>query len=382
MSNRIVRDKISKAKMRIISRDSFFGFTLINTRLVSDNSIQTMATDGVSILYNDNFILEKEVEHIAFAFEHELYHKILLHPKRYSEDKIESIWQIACDLAVHSCMVNAGKYVRIITSNEYYYDPMMNGKTADEIYWILASDSKKLEEIKKKGSSFDDHKKRPVSVKEQIDVESSIRSAFKISDGCSKTKHSEIKLEFVKISENKESLKDVLRKYFENSFAKHDYDWMIPDRRFSGSGFCIPSLVNINSKNSIKRCVTAIDISLSVSKAEQAAFLYYTTELAKEFCDELHLFFCDDEIKGHRIITDGIVDLNIPKGYGTDYNPVFDRVDELKINPGLMIYFTDLCVSEGDMPSFTPEYNVLWVKSNHPFSFYTPGFGEVFTFNI
>lgn len=382
MNRAIIRGKITKARMRIISRDSFFGFTLINTSLVSDNSINTMATDGVRIFYCDSFILEHDIEHIAFAFEHELYHKVLLHSKRYSDDMNSEIWQIACDLAVHACMVEAGKYINIITGNNYYYDSSMHGKTADEIYWILSSDKNKIKKIKENQISFDDHSKRSVSVKDQADTESSIRSAFKISSNCGKAHISGIKLEFIKSSESLTSLKNVLRKYFEESFSKNDYDWMTADRRFMSSGFCIPSLVNINKRNTIKTCVVAIDISLSVSVAEQAAFLFYTQELASEFCDEMHLFFCDDEIKEHRIITDKKIDCNIPKGYGTDFNPVFEKVNEIGINPGLLIYFTDLCVSSTELPLKTPEYNVLWVKSGHPFSYYIPDFGDIHSFEM
>ena len=381
MNYGVVRRKIEQARTRIISSNPFFGMTLINTKVIARNSIPTAATNGKDIFYNPLFFNDINIEHIAFAIEHELYHKTLLHLFR-SKDKDKKLWNIAIDLAVHSHMMLSGKYASIIMSGYYYYDKRCNGKTADEIYWMLKSNQSLLEaQMGRKG--FDEHNVSDATIKsQQTDIENEIRSSFKIVNTGDKARLQSLKSEFIKCTGKKIDVESILRNFFEEAYSRHDYDYTQPERRFAGSGFCIPSIQPINEKRRINEVVAAVDTSGSVDDAEKVLFIDLISNLSEEFCDKIHLIFCDDDIQGVHEFEGKIEDLVVPKGYTTDFKPVFKYIEENGIQPKLLIYMTDLCVHEKDFPGEDPEYKVVWAKASSAFDFFQPPFGEVITIDI
>jgi predicted metal-dependent peptidase len=57
----------------------------------------------------------------------------------------------------------------------------------------------------------------------------------------------------------------------------------------------------------------------------------------------------------------------ISGGGGTDFRPVFDWVEQDRISPDLLVYFTD---AQGRFPEREPPYPVIWLvkgKSRVPF---------------
>lgn len=94
---------------------------------------------------------------------------------------------------------------------------------------------------------------------------------------------------------------------------------------------------------------------------------------------ELHIFWCDAGVGRHDYLEEP-EDLEAYKllvkkegvfgGGGTDFRPVFDKIDKDGIEPDVLIYFTDL---EGTFPSRAPRYSVVWgALTDH-----TPPFGDV-----
>jgi predicted metal-dependent peptidase len=53
--------------------------------------------------------------------------------------------------------------------------------------------------------------------------------------------------------------------------------------------------------------------------------------------------------------------LNLPGGGGTDFRPIFKRIDEEGWSPACVVVFTDL---EGRFPKDGPAYPVLWIADN------------------
>ena len=63
--------------------------------------IQTMATDGVQILFNPDWVLAQTIEELEFTVAHEVMHVDSFHMTRKG-DRDHEIWNMACDFALRS----------------------------------------------------------------------------------------------------------------------------------------------------------------------------------------------------------------------------------------------------------------------------------------
>lgn len=374
----LVEKKVKIAKTRIINSSPFFGIILLSTKLIPVGDVERSSTDGNDVFYNPLFIADIDINHTAFAIEHELYHKAFMHVHRLG-DRDKEIWNIACDLSVHSTMVCAGKYIDVIIDNNYYYDSQFNGKNAEEIYSILVHNNdirKKIEE--QEAVDFHNYSISG-SETEKNSVSNIVRSAFKVDKSYASSSDIVIlREEFFSAEDRRGNFRESLRKFFEESFSRTDYSFMERDRRFSDDDFMLPSIVKINEKDRIKTVIIGFDVSLSISKNEIQEFLDICSELSEDYCDCVHIIFCSDRIHKHLIFEDcKITGVDIPMGYATSFIPVFEYIKDNNLNPKLLLYLTDLLVSEKDVSKYDPDFNVVWVKSGPGFSYHTPRFGEV-----
>ena len=96
-----------------ISRDQiavhlrFLDIALAAMKLVPREDIQTMATDGITIYYEPEWVLrayEKEPQLVARTYLHLLLHLIFFHSFQY--DKLNPIWwNLAADIAVEDAIL-------------------------------------------------------------------------------------------------------------------------------------------------------------------------------------------------------------------------------------------------------------------------------------
>jgi predicted metal-dependent peptidase len=82
--------------------------------------------------------------------------------------------------------------------------------------------------------------------------------------------------------------------------------------------------------------------------------------------ERVHVLSCDAKVHTHTELADANELLaNAPEmkgGGGTAFEPVFQWVEAHRIEPCVLIYFTDLM---GSFPREAPPYPVVWV-STHP----------------
>jgi predicted metal-dependent peptidase len=107
----------------------FWATLALKLKLIEDNKIPTMATDGVSVLYNREFIegLDKLVR--VFGLAHELGHVMLLHGLRRGSRNPKR-WNIAGDLAINLMLKEDGFKIweRALIDDKYA------GMNAEQIY--------------------------------------------------------------------------------------------------------------------------------------------------------------------------------------------------------------------------------------------------------
>jgi predicted metal-dependent peptidase len=149
---------------------------------------------------------------------------------------------------------------------------------------------------------------------------------------------------------------DHLREFTSN-ITRDDYTWTRPNTRYAHTGFILPTLYS----ESIGDIVIAIDTSGSVNDKLLARFLSESQSLldsAKP--SSITIISCDTTVKNPKTFYAGdtLTDY-IPKGGGgTEFDPVFEYIQQSDLDPIALIYFTD---GQGYFPNQEPHYPTLWL---------------------
>jgi predicted metal-dependent peptidase len=93
------------------------------------SSIATMATDGVSLYFNPEFVERLSSAELIGTLAHEVMHPALQHHTRRGE-RDPKRWNMACDYAINPMLLDAG----LSLPEEVLYEAHFRGMSAEEIY--------------------------------------------------------------------------------------------------------------------------------------------------------------------------------------------------------------------------------------------------------
>lgn len=132
--------------------------------------------------------------------------------------------------------------------------------------------------------------------------------------------------------------------------------WLTPARLFVWQKMYLP-----NHNNPVLEAILAIDTSGS-TQGYLEKFFGDTLNIMRQF-GKFHLTViqCDEEITEVREYTKNSrvpQSIQAKGGGGTSFIPVFEYVKQKKLQPRVMLYFTD---GSGDVPEKAPDYPVIWV---------------------
>src|SRR5271156_4727300 len=128
--------RIQKARTALVLDHPFFGSLLFRLKGRESRSIKTMATDGVSLFYNPEFVETLNSAALAGTLAHEVMHPALHHHMRRSGRDLKR-WNVACDFAINPLLVDAG----LSLPNGVLIDNRFRGMSAERIYNLLESES-------------------------------------------------------------------------------------------------------------------------------------------------------------------------------------------------------------------------------------------------
>src|SRR6201997_3107783 len=128
--------RIQKARTSLILDHPFFGSLLFRLKDSECRSIQTMATDGVSLYYNPDFVETLNAATLAGTLAHEVMHPALHHHVRRS-GRDPKRWNIACDFAINPLLVDAG----LNLPEGVLVDNRFRGMSAEQIYNLLETET-------------------------------------------------------------------------------------------------------------------------------------------------------------------------------------------------------------------------------------------------
>lgn len=379
---------------RLYQKFHFWADIQERCRFVSTREIPTAGiTDGATIYINPDFWRDKTVAQQTFLIAHEVGHKVFRHHDR-QQWRIAEIWNLACDYAINwmlveemgrDCMIQGG-----------LLDDQYKEMTAEEVYAILLDQAKKgrikvscnLEGESEGQDAFDQpgfgqDEKKPQGNQggigqDLISGKSEPKDGKTIRDPRDRVPQTEqewdvaISKAFARaqmmgtvpaglkraLTDRLEAQVDWVTKlqiYLRTNlpcYGQKDYQMFPPSRRFVGQGMYLPSLVGYQP-----RVAFAVDTSGSRDNDNLIRALSEIDDARKHYTAQVMLLDCDTEIYCSEWIGPEEPLPELKGGGGTDFRPVFDRVEDEDID--VLVFFTD---TWGTFPEQQPRnYDVLWV---------------------
>jgi predicted metal-dependent peptidase len=124
--------RIQKARTALLLDHPFFGSLLFRLGGRASGSIQTMATDGVTLFYNPAFVETLNAAELAGVLAHEVMHPGLQHHTRRG-DRDRKRWNMACDYAINPLLLDAG----LTLPKDVLIDRRFRGMSAERIYNLI-----------------------------------------------------------------------------------------------------------------------------------------------------------------------------------------------------------------------------------------------------
>lgn len=360
---------MSKAKVRLLltddARSAFFATLAMRLKYSPCWDIDTAATDGRRLLYNPDFMLTLSEEEVLGVLAHEVLHCTNNHMTR-REGREAKLWNVACDLAINSILTDAkfklpaagcfpgkgqfAKYPEGLAAEEYYsllqrddFDPG-DGEDFGGCGGIIDADADEAKEIE------GDWKVATLQAAQVAKQKGSLPAGLsRIVD---------------EIANPKVPWRDVLRE-FVRAFARNDYSWSAPNRRFVHQGIYLPSL----RSEELGEIMLAVDTSGSIDTDLLKRFAAEMQGILDAYSCTLTIVYCDCQIQHvqHWSSTDGQLVIEAKGGGGTSHEPLWEWAAEQGYQPVACVCLTDMYTDFGKDPGFP----VLWAatgdKDDAPF---------------
>jgi predicted metal-dependent peptidase len=344
-----------------------------------------MATDGVSLLWNPEFVETLNAATLAGTLAHEVMHPALHHHLRRS-GRDPKRWNIACDYAINPLLIDAGLKLPegVLIENRF------RGMSAEQIYNLVELEADSGEDDNGEDQSGaagantngtpdtnesddpgapetdggigqvldapeggDDSpsleeqtREWDVAVNQAMTVAS---QAGKVPAGVDRTVEG--------AAEAAVDWRELLRRLWSETIAA-DYSWMRPNRRHLWTGLYLPGVV----REGVGEVVIAVDCSGSISTRQLRLFEAEARSILEgQRPERVYVLYFDAAV--HKVETYEAgqrIALSPVGGGGTAFEPCFEWLDERGIRPQTMVFLTDLY---GSFPSSVPSYPVFWAST-------------------
>lgn len=376
--------RIQKARTALLLDHPFFGSLLYRLKDRESRGVKTMATDGVSLLWNPDFVETLTAATLAGTLAHEVMHPALHHHLRRS-GRDPKRWNVACDYAINPLLLDAGLKLPegVLLENRF------RGMSGEQIYNLLESEedadpnrdndqrSKPSDDsngspdgsessdpsapetdggigqvvdapLESDGSPTEKEQARQweIAVKQAITV---AQQAGKVPAGLDRTMEG--------VAEAAVNWRELLRRLWSETTAA-DYSWMRPNRRHLWRGIYLPGVV----EEGVGEIVIAVDCSGSISGRQLRLFEAEARSILDgQRPERVYVLYFDAVVQKVEIYEAGQpISLNPAGGGGTEFGPCFEWVEERRIMPQTMVFLTDLY---GSFPPSAPCYPVLWAST-------------------
>ena len=411
---------------QIITNLGFFADLLFQLNIIEarpGSGVDTMATDGKSIVYCPAFVNTLTEEEVSFVIIHEIMHNANFHFARQS-GRDHDLWNQAADYAINIQIDDMSKELprKILKApSKILLDEAYRGMNAEQIYDILEKNGGKKGKGKpgqgqgqgqgqpgqggqgqpgqgqgqpgsgQPGGTPENDIRKPGSLdgagtevyggnKEFQDAQSSqeLEDKWAIARKVAGQKNigtgsSSMDRWIKKINKAKVNWKVELKKFVSTIYDEKDYAYF--NKNYIHMGDYVSGIKDVDT-STFDNVVVAIDTSGSITTDTLAKFGAELLKIFKTYTvNNCYVIWCDSQIPKDGVQLFKVADKNFkldklqPKGGGgTSFKPPFEWVQKNLIKkgkiPAFLIYFTD---AYGDAPAQN-EYDikryvkkVLWV---------------------
>jgi predicted metal-dependent peptidase len=380
--------RIQKARTTLLLDHPFFGTLLFRLGGKASRLVATMATDGVSLFYNPEFVDSLNAAELAGVLAHEVMHPALQHHTR-RVDRSPARWNMACDYAINPMLLDAG----LTLPKDVLLDERFRGMSAERIYNLIEEDetregSSGQSESQGNGSGLpeddsvqsDEAESEPQApstpggVGQVLDApEPEAESGPSVSEQAREWQIAVEQAETVAkvagklpggavraLEEShaaKVDWRELLRRAWSDTIPS-DYSWMRPNRRHIWSALYLPGVTS----EGIGEIAIAVDCSGSVSSRQLGLFeAEIRSILAGQRPRLVHVLYFDAAVQKTEMYQAGqAVSLSPIGGGGTDFRPCFDWLQGRGVLPQALVFLTDLC---GKFPDNAPPFPVIWAST-------------------
>lgn len=381
--------RIQKARTTLLLDHPFFGTLLFRLGGKASRSVATMATDGVSLFYNPEFVDTLNAAELAGVLAHEVMHPALQHHTRRG-DRNPARWNMACDYAINPILLDAG----LTLPKDVLIDNRFRGMSAERIYNLIEEDEKEdgsagLSESPSgngtgapdDGSLQNDEAANepqapatpggvgqvldtpepeagegPSIAEQEREWQIAVEQAETVAKVAGKLPGGVVRA--LEASESaKVDWRELLRRAWSDTIPA-DYSWTHPNRRHVWSGLYLPGITS----EGVGEIAIAVDCSGSVGSRQLGLFdAEIRSILAGQRPRLVHVLYFDAAVQKIETYEAGqSVSLSPVGGGGTDFRPCFDWLQEHGIVPQTLVFLTDLC---GTFPNEVPAYPVIWAST-------------------
>jgi predicted metal-dependent peptidase len=356
-------ERMTLARVQMYLKFPFYAQLAMNLQIVRDDNVETAATDGENLLYNESFIEALSETELNFLVLHEVLHCALGHLWRVGDGRDPRLFNIAADYVINGMIIQTDPKSKFFAMPKGgLHDVRFYNMSTEEVYEYLAA----LPNIQKWLDSqnvrtLDNHslwsKSRKQGTGSKLSAQWKERVIQATNAHAGKLPNNMRRL-VQQLVEPKKNWRQLLAEFVQCEII--DYGFCPPDRRFSHTDLILPDWSE--ETEFIQNIVFAIDTSGSINEEQCNMFVHEVIGCLSQFKGRVKgkLIYCDDEIA-----PDGVYDIEdvaISKpvgGGGTNFTPVFKWIEKNMNNQCAgLVYLTDGC---GLFPTKEPNYPVLWL---------------------
>lgn len=263
---------LSKAKIALLAKTNtaFYAHICFSLNHSFDESVGTALTNGMDIVYSPKFFMGLTPQEQLFLVLHETRHVTDMHIERRG-DREHSLWNQAADYVINLDLVNSGYKM----PKEGLLDRRFLNQSVEQVYNQLKKEKHASPSFVPDLGSNPSTPEQAQANQEKLDnllVQAAIKSKMEGDAPGTIPKHIELYLE--KLTKPKMDWR-VLLKRFVNGFAREDYSFRRPNRKYLPDWY-LPTL----HSESLSDITVLVDTSGSVSPKD---FAHFITEVAAVF---------------------------------------------------------------------------------------------------
>jgi predicted metal-dependent peptidase len=334
------------SRARLLLRQPFYGVLLSMMDFHPEVAIPTMATDGAKVYYSPEYVMGLTEDEVYGVLLHEVSHCIYLHcTQKRRMNRAHHRWNVACDYCINLEIKDMG----FALPGEVLYDRKYRDMNAEQVYDQLPENCEQYQTLDTHIDNSDESS--------WDDMEDRIITAYEMTKNQKSRGHTPAGLQrwIDKLRKNKVKWERIFHRYVGQALAKDDYSYTRVNKRFVGQDMYLPDLRN----HIIGNVVIAIDTSGSIGRNCLEQFAAEINKVS-HLVSEVTAMTCDarvHEVVKIRKFDNWLNKLQMKGGGGTAFEPIFEKIKEMHMQPELVIYLTD---AWGSFPNKQPNYPVLW----------------------